>query len=76
MAGGRVLIVEDEMLVCAHLRVNLQSLGYQVIGEVGSGEKAIQSVHSQRPDIVLMDILLEVLFINWTVLHKKSGNSR
>ncbi len=58
MAKVKILIVEDENLVAKDVQSILKSLGYQVTAIVNSGEKAIQEVEENRPDLVLMDIKL------------------
>ncbi|MCA9810940.1 MAG: response regulator [Candidatus Dadabacteria bacterium] len=60
MEDIKVLIVEDEIIVARHIEDTLLSLGYAVTGIVSSGEEAIRlSGESPRPDVVLMDIMLE-----------------
>ena len=43
-AGRRILIVEDQRLIAADLENTLKKLGYVVVGNVASGEDAIQYV--------------------------------
>jgi DNA-binding NarL/FixJ family response regulator len=53
----RVLIVDDQALVRAGFRMILQAQpDFQVVGEAGDGQQAIEAVRSLRPDVVLMDI--------------------
>ncbi len=59
MAHTRVLIVEDELIVAQKLRFQLDTLGYEVLGIVMSGEEALHVVAHTPPDIVLMDIELQ-----------------
>ena len=54
-AGG-VLLVDDEALIRKGMRVMLEDLGYQVIGEATDGEEAIEKVAALDPDVVIMDI--------------------
>lgn len=55
----KVLIVEDEFLVAKLLGRNLtRFFGYEICGPVATGEKAIERVEEDRPDIILMDIRL------------------
>jgi DNA-binding response OmpR family regulator len=54
-----VLIVEDSKLVSNIAQKSLKKLGYEVCGAVTSGEEAIKTVEAEKPDIVLMDIMLE-----------------
>jgi DNA-binding NarL/FixJ family response regulator len=53
----RVLIVDDEALVRAGLRMILDSAGdIDVVGEADDGVDAVEAVKRCRPDVVLMDI--------------------
>jgi two-component system, NarL family, response regulator DevR len=53
----RLLIVDDHAVVRAGLRAILDNEpDFTVIGESGSGEEAIESVATYKPDVVLMDI--------------------
>ena len=54
----RILIVEDQLIIGLDIRLMLESLGYQITGIVGSGEECIESVRQEKPDLVLMDIML------------------
>jgi DNA-binding NarL/FixJ family response regulator len=52
-----VLLVDDEALVRAGLRLILESADdLTVVGEVDDGAAAVAAVRSRRPDVVLMDI--------------------
>jgi PAS domain S-box-containing protein len=59
MAHERILIVEDENVGAMLIHQTLQQLGYEPIGPVASGKDAITSALTLRPDVILMDILLE-----------------
>jgi response regulator NasT len=54
--GGRVLLVDDEALIRMGMRVMLQDLGYEVVGEAADGQEAIEKVAALDPDVVIMDI--------------------
>ncbi len=56
--ASRILVVEDEMIVAKALALSLQHLGYHIVGEVSTGEEAIQLAEESKPDLVLMDIKL------------------
>jgi len=49
-----VLIVEDETIAARALEC-----GYDVVGVVGTGKGAIELARSQKPELVLMDIMLK-----------------
>jgi DNA-binding NarL/FixJ family response regulator len=53
----RVLLVDDDALVRAGLRMILSSSEeIEVVGEVADGADAVAAVRTHRPDVVLMDI--------------------
>jgi signal transduction histidine kinase len=56
---ARVLVVEDEPIVAADLKMRLEMLGCKVVGTASNGEKALTLAGQLLPDLVLMDIRLE-----------------
>ena len=54
----KILIVEDEFLIAMGLEFELKQKKYEVINIVASGEKAIEIVQHQTPNLILMDIRL------------------
>lgn len=54
----RIFIVEDEGIVADDIEQSLLSAGYRVIGVAASGEKAVEMVKADPPDLILMDIRL------------------
>jgi two-component system, response regulator PdtaR len=58
MSKASILIVEDEILVAASIKIALQNLGYNVTSTVPSGEEAILKAKEDNPDLILMDIVL------------------
>ena len=57
----RVLIVDDQDLVRAGLRVILETNGVDVVGEAADGADAVRATAELRPDVVLMDVRMPVL---------------
>lgn len=55
----KILIVEDEMLIAANIAMQLESIGYEVVGIVPRGIEAVKSAKLDKPDLVLMDINLK-----------------
>lgn len=55
----KILIVEDEMLIAANISIQLESLGYEILGIIPRGQEAINVVKCDKPDLVLMDINLK-----------------
>jgi DNA-binding NarL/FixJ family response regulator len=53
----KVLVVDDEPMVCAHLRTILGSADdLEVVDEAHDGAAAVEAVLRNRPDVVLMDL--------------------
>ena len=52
----RVLIAEDEALIRLDLAEMLREEGYEVVGEAGDGQEAVELAESLKPDLVIMDV--------------------
>jgi len=52
----RVVIAEDEAIIRLDLRETLEEEGYDVVGETGRGDQAVELVRSLRPDLAILDI--------------------
>ncbi len=52
----RVVIAEDEAIIRLDLRETLEEEGYEVVGETGRGDKAVDLVRELRPDLAILDI--------------------
>jgi DNA-binding NarL/FixJ family response regulator len=58
----RVVVVDDEPMVCAHLRTILGSApNIEVVDEAHDGAAGVEAVTRSRPDVVLMDLRMPVL---------------
>ncbi len=55
---SRILIVEDESIEAMDFKHYLESFGYDVVGISSAGKDAIEKVAVLRPDLVLMDVVL------------------
>lgn len=60
-AKRRVVVAEDESLIRLDIVETLRDNGFDVVGEAGDGEKAIELVEELRPDLVVMDIKMPKL---------------
>jgi len=58
MSKASILIVEDSVTAETYLRHTLEGEGYCVIGSCDSGESALAFIENKRPDLVMMDIII------------------
>jgi response regulator NasT len=54
--GARVVIAEDEAIIRLDLKEILEAEGYEVVGETGRGDEAVELVTSQAPDLAILDV--------------------
>jgi two-component system, response regulator PdtaR len=52
----RVVIAEDEAIIRLDLKEILQEEGYEVVGETGRGDEAVDLVREHHPDLVILDV--------------------
>lgn len=58
----RILIAEDEGLVRKAFKMLVQSFdGVEVIDEAADGKEAVQLAQTEKPDVILMDMLMPVM---------------
>lgn len=56
---SRILIVEDEFVIAQDLKMTIEGFGYEVCAVITSGEDAVIKSLEIKPDLILMDIMLE-----------------
>jgi response regulator NasT len=52
----RVVIAEDEAIIRLDLKETLEEEGYEVVGETGRGDEAVELVKEQQPDLAILDV--------------------
>jgi AmiR/NasT family two-component response regulator len=52
----RVVIAEDEAIIRLDLKEILLDEGYDVVGETGRGDEAVELVREHHPDLVILDV--------------------
>ena len=57
----RVIIAEDEALIRLDLAEMLGEEGYDVVGQAGDGERAVELAEELRPDLVVLDVKMPKL---------------
>jgi len=60
MSVEKILVVDDDINICELLRLYLEKEGYTV-AIANDGEAAVSAFHEQRPDLVVLDIMLPKL---------------
>ena len=56
---GKILVVDDEQPIADILKFNLEKEGYQVVCAYDGGS-AVELAFSERPDLILLDLMLPV----------------
>ena len=59
--GLRILLAEDEALIRMDLAEMLAEEGYDVVGQAGDGQRAVELARELRPDLVILDVKMPVL---------------
>ena len=52
----RIVIAEDDFLICEEVKRILRGSRYTIIGEACNGEEAVKMASDLNPDLILMDI--------------------
>ena len=55
----RIMVVEDEFIIALDLKDTIKSLGFDVPAIATSGQQAVETALKQKPDLILMDIMLK-----------------
>ncbi|MBC9246266.1 response regulator [Paracoccus sp. 11-3] len=55
---GKVMVIEDEMIIAMDLKGIVQAMGHDVTGVARTHTAAIELAEKQRPDLILADIQL------------------
>ncbi|MFT3885620.1 MAG: response regulator [Flavobacteriales bacterium] len=54
----KILIIEDEMIISFGYRLQLEQMGFEVIGTARSTEEAEELLAQGLPDVIIMDVYL------------------
>ena len=58
LLNSKILIVENERLIADDIKLQLEDLGYDVVGISCNGKDALEKTSERKPDLILMDIVL------------------
>jgi DNA-binding LytR/AlgR family response regulator len=70
MKSLKVLIVEDEIIIARDLAYHLKTMGLEVCGILVEGEKVLDFLQTNTPDMILMDISLRGKMDGISVVHQ------
>jgi DNA-binding NarL/FixJ family response regulator len=56
MAGGRVVVADDDVLLREGIASLLSGAGYEVVGQAGDAQALNEQVRERTPDVVVTDI--------------------
>jgi response regulator of citrate/malate metabolism len=56
---SKILIIEDETIISFSYRLQLERMGFDVIGTARSSAEAEEILARERPDLIIMDIYLK-----------------
>jgi response regulator of citrate/malate metabolism len=56
---SKILIIEDETIISFGYRLQLERMGFEVIGTARSSEEAEELLKQEQPDLIIMDIYLK-----------------
>ncbi len=57
----QILLADDHAVVRQGLRALLERAGFEVVGEAGDGQEAIQLAESLHPDLAVLDVVMPLL---------------
>ena len=60
MAKGKILVVDDEIYIVHILDFSLGMEGYEVVTAL-DGEQAIEKAKTEKPDLIVLDIMMPKL---------------
>src|SRR4030042_5626379 len=73
MAKPKILIVDDEPFNVDYIEQELEDSDYDIIS-AGDGQEALDKVHSEAPDLVLLDIMMPIMD-GFEVLSRLKANT-
>jgi CheY-like chemotaxis protein len=66
--AAKVLLIDDDRDFRVSVRSLLEARGYEVL-EAGSGPEGLRQVLEQKPDVILLDVMMETSVEGYGVTH-------
>jgi len=57
----RILVVDDEHVLRILIRYFLEKSGFEIVGEAGDGQQAVEMALECKPDVVIMDVMMPIM---------------
>jgi signal transduction histidine kinase len=57
----RILVVDDEHELRILIRYFLEKSGFEIVGEAGDGQQAVEMALECKPDVVIMDVMMPIM---------------
>lgn len=70
---AKIMVVDDEPYIVYVVREMLKRKGYEVVG-ANSGEEALEKIKKEKPDLVLLDIMMPGIN-GWETCKQIKGES-
>jgi CheY-like chemotaxis protein len=75
MNNPKILIVDDDLDFIEISRINLEGKGYQVLS-ASNGQEGWKRVEKERPDLIIMDLMMEKLDAGMALSQKIKSHPR
>ncbi len=72
MVGKKILVVDDEIIIVSPTKITLKQEGYEVI-VASNGEDGYKKAKKEKPDLILLDVMMPVLD-GWQTLKLLKSN--
>lgn len=56
----KILVVDDNLMTRSLMKDLLTEMGHEITGEAGDGNEAVEAFRLQKPELVLMDLIMPV----------------
>ncbi|MFC1650445.1 PleD family two-component system response regulator [Candidatus Latescibacterota bacterium] len=70
----KILVVDDDIEIVELITLILETSGYEIIS-ADSGHKCLRLVEIERPDLIILDIMMETMTEGFNIGYKIKNNS-
>ena len=69
----KILVVDDDMDIVELITIMLESAGYDII-TADSGDKCLELLEKEKPDLIILDVMLETMTEGFNVGYEIKNN--